>query len=489
VTPSSIRRRTANDKPVRTERSFVLYWMTAARRASWNFSLDAAVEWARELEKPLLVLEALRCDYPWASDRHHAFVLDGMRDNADAFARHPVTYYPYVEPSPGAGKGLLAALSRHAAVVITDDYPAFVIPGQIAAAAHQIDVRVEQVDSNGLLPMYAASRAYPTAYAFRRFLQKTLAAHLPYQPARDPLRSARGPAPVIPPAISRRWKPGIPATLQHLPIDHSVGATGQRGGTRAARTQLKVFIESRLEHYGDRRVDAVDGSTSGLSPYLHFGHISAHEVFAAVMRHAGWLGDVPSRGSGAKAGWWGVNPAADAFLDELVTWRELGFNMCAYRPDYDRYESLPDWARATLDDHRRDPRPHRYSRTAFEAAATHDPLWNAAQRQLVRDGRIHSYLRMLWGKKVLEWSRSPREALEILIDLNNKYALDGRDPNSYSGIFWVFGRYDRPWPEREIFGQVRYMSSSNTARKLRVSAYVARYADAQGQRAKGKGQR
>ena len=436
-----------------------------------------------------MVLEALRCDYPWASDRHHAFVLDGMRGNADAFGRYPVTYYPYVEPRPGAGKGLVAALSRHAAVVITDDYPAFIIPAQVAAAARQVDVRVEQVDSNGLLPMYATTQVYPTAYAFRRFLQKTLAAHLPHQPARDPLRVAPSPAPRIPSDISRRWKPGIPASVQRLPINHSVGPTRRRGGTRAARTQLRSFIASRLHQYGARRGDAIHESTSGLSAYLHFGHISTHEVFAAIMRNAGWLGHVPSRGSGAKAGWWGVDPATEAFLDELVTWRELGFNMCAHRPDYDQYESLPDWARATLDDHRHDPRPHRYSRAAFEGAATHDPLWNAAQRQLVQDGRIHSYLRMLWGKKVLEWSRSPREALETLIDLNNKYALDGRDPNSYSGIFWVFGRYDRPWPERAIFGKIRAMSSANTARKLRVGAYVGRYGDAPGQRAKGKGQR
>jgi len=455
--------------------------MTAARRASWNFALDAAAAWARELRKPLLVFEALRCDYPWASDRHHAFVLDGMRDNADTFARRGVTYYPYVERAPAGGKGLLAALAENAAVVIGDDYPAFVIPAQTAAAARQLDVKLELIDGNGLLPMHATTQVFASAYAFRRYLQKTLASHASATPARDALRNVPSAPICIPSRIRNRWKPGIPSTLARLPIDHAVAPTRHEGGTRAGRARLAAFVRSSLSHYADGRRDATREMTSGLSPYLHFGHISAHEVFAAVMRHAGWLGHLPVRGSGAREGWWGVDRAVEAFLDELVTWRELGFNMCAHAPGYDRYESLPAWARATLEDHQGDPRPHRYTQRAFEQAATHDPIWNTAQRQLLEDGRIHGYLRMLWGKKVLEWTRSPREALDILIDLNNKYALDGRDPNSYSGIFWVFGRYDRPWPERPIFGTVRYMSSASTARKGGL-------VQGKGQRAKRKGQ-
>jgi deoxyribodipyrimidine photo-lyase len=171
-----------------------------------------------------------------------------------------------------------------------------------------------------------------------------------------------------------------------------------------------------------------------------------------------------------------VSAAAEAFLDELVTWRELGFNMCAWRADFDRYESLPAWARAALDAHAADRRPWLYAPDELERGTTHDALWNAAQMQIVREGRMHNYLRMLWGKKILEWSASPREALSVMIHLNNKYGLDGRDPNSYSGIFWCLGRYDRPWgPERPIFGSVRYMSSENTARKFPVKGYIARY--------------
>jgi len=171
-----------------------------------------------------------------------------------------------------------------------------------------------------------------------------------------------------------------------------------------------------------------------------------------------------------------MSRSAETFLDQLITWRELGYNMCAHMPLYDRYESLPAWSQESLDRHRKDPRPYLYGLERFENAETHDPLWNAAQMQLKREGRLHNYLRMLWGKKILEWSRSPEGALDIMIHLNNKYALDGRNPNSYSGIFWILGRYDRPWaPERPVLGRIRYMSSDNTRRKLRLKQYLSRY--------------
>jgi deoxyribodipyrimidine photo-lyase len=182
------------------------------------------------------------------------------------------------------------------------------------------------------------------------------------------------------------------------------------------------------------------------------------------------------KATGKREGWWNAGPDVEAFLDQLITWRELGFNMCAHNSAYDSFKSLPDWAIQTLTAHKGDPRPVKYKSRQFEDAATDDELWNAAQTQLREEGRIHNYLRMLWGKKILEWSRTPEEALQTMIDLNNKYALDGRDPNSYTGIFWVLGRYDRPWfPERPIFGTVRYMSSANTARKMNVRDYLRRY--------------
>jgi deoxyribodipyrimidine photo-lyase len=472
--------------PVNPEGEFVLYWMIAARRTRWNFGLQRAVERAKELDRPLVVLEALRAGYPWASDRFHAFILEGMADNERSLKGNGVLYYPYVAPSPDDGKGLLAALGEHACLLVTDDFPEFFLPRMVAAAGKQVPVRLEQVDSNGLFPMREGEKTFPTAFAFRRFLQKALPLHLSEFPRPNPLaRIDLRPAKVLPKTIERRWPrvseeilKKIPSALGSFPIDHSVPRVALRGGATAARETLQRFLREGLPRYGESRNQPEEEVTSGLSPYLHFGHISAHEVFREVMDDEGWEEqDLSNRTSGSRQGWWGVSEEAEAFLDQLVTWRELGYNFCVTRNDYDRYASLPEWARATLEAHAKDPREHTYSLSRFEKAETHDPLWNAAQRQLLREGLIHNYLRMVWGKKILEWSASPREALEIMIQLNNKYGLDGRNPNSYSGIFWCLGRYDRPWgPERPVFGKIRYMSSENTARKVRVKGYMARYA-------------
>ncbi len=475
-----------NEAPISLGGDYVLYWMIAARRMTWNFALERAAGWAEELGKPLLVLEALRAGHRWASVRFHRFVLEGMADNAATCVRRRVTYYPYLEPEPGAGHGLLAALAERAAVVITDDYPCFFLPRMVAAAGTQLNRRLERVDSNGLLPLRAADTVFPSAYAFRRFLHKNLAPHLAELPRAQPLRRRLpGPA-AVPEAITRRWPPLDPGFLSgdglaSLPIDHAVGAVETHGGTAAATRALSRFIARRLDEYGERRNEPDEDWASGLSPYLHWGHISVHQVFSAVAERDQWTPEcLAAKATGKRSGWWGMTPEAESFLDECITWRELGFNFTSKRHDYDRYSSLPEWAQKTLAKHARDPRAHSYALADFEAARTHDPLWNAAQRQLLREGRIHNYLRMLWGKKILEWTASPEEALTVMIELNNKYALDGRDPNSYTGIFWVLGRYDRPWgPERPIFGHVRYMTSENTARKMSVKGYLARYASAE----------
>jgi len=461
----------ANRAATRADGDYVLYWMIANRRTTWNFALQRAAEWSRELKRPLLVLEALRCDYPWASDRMHAFVLRGMAENAARCTKAGIGYHAYVEPRKGAGGGLLEALAARACVVVTDDFPCLFLPRMVAAAAKHLDVRLEAVDSNGLLPLRAADRAFPTAYSFRRFLQRELPEHLACFPAADPLRGVRGAA--VPPAVARRWSGAVPEDLARLPIDHAVVPVA----LPLPAEVMDRFVRTRLARYDEDRNEPDKEGTSGLSPYLHFGHVSAHEIVARIMKREEWKPErAGPRADGKRAGWWGMSATAEAFLDQLVTWRELGYNMCAHRPDYDRYESLPDWAQRTLARHERDEREHVYTGEEFAGGRTHDALWNAAQTQLVREGTIHNYLRMLWGKKILEWSRTPREALATMVELNNRYALDGRDPNSYSGILWTLGRYDRAWgPERPVFGTVRYMSSQNTARKHRVREYLDRY--------------
>ncbi|HVY49697.1 MAG TPA: deoxyribodipyrimidine photolyase, partial [Minicystis sp.] len=267
------------------------------------------------------------------------------------------------------------------------------------------------------------------------------------------------------------------APLGALSVDRSVAPAALRGGERAARRALTDFVETRLSRYAKARDDPDAEATSRLSPWLHFGHLGAHEVLDAVLDHEGWTPDrLADKPRGDRAGFWGGSASAEAFLEQLVTWRELGFNACTYRDDYDRYGSLPDWALRTLALHARDPRPRLYAAGDLAAARTADPVWNAAQRELLETGTITNYLRMIWGKRVLEWTGSPEEALATLVALNDRYALDGRDPNSYSGIFWVFGRYDRPWgPERPIFGTVRYMSSERARKKLAMERYLERF--------------
>ncbi len=481
-----LRVRKVNDQEVDSSADFVLYWMIASRRTEWNFGLQRAVHWACKLSKPLLVFEPLRCGYKWASDRLHAFVIQGMIDNAQRIdSRKSVLYYPYLEPKAGAGKGLLAALAKRAAVVVSDDYPAFFLPRMIEAASDQIPVSFELVDSNTILPMRAADKVFLRAHDFRRFLQKTLEPHLEELPDADPLFNVRLPAlEQLPKEIARKWPAAelddslaTPEGLEEFPIDHAVKPTETTGGPKAAQATLRQFLESKLSKYDSDRNQPEEEVTSGLSPYLHFGHISVHQVFSEVMENDGWkTDDLADETTGGRHGWWGASTAVEAFLDELITWREVGYNMAWQESDYDQYKSLPDWAQKTLAEHVTDAREYVYTLEQFEKAETHDELWNAAQRQLVREGRIHNYLRMLWGKKILEWTKRPQSAADVMIELNNKYALDGRDPNSYSGIFWCLGRYDRPWgPERPIFGKIRYMSSENTARKVRVRGYLKEY--------------
>ncbi len=476
--------RAVNRGAVRGDAQYVLYWMIAARRTHDNFALERALEHARALNKPLIVLEALRVAYPYASDRFHRFVIDGMADNARAFHDAGVAHHAYVEPKAGAGSGLLEALAKDAALVVTDDFPCFFLPRMVAAAGKKLGVLLEAVDSNGVLPIRALDKASFRAFDFRRVVQRTFAEHWRARPPPGPLKRLDLPKGVVPKTIRERW-PGVSAALLRgeasalaaLPIDHDVPIVGYRGGLGAAKTALSRFVSKKLDVYEEDRNHPDKGATSGLSPYLHFGHLSAHRIVSAIAEHEDWtVDDLGERARGERHGFWKMSPSAEAFMDQLITWREVGLNFCAHQRDYASFASLPNWAQKTLTEHKNDARPKTYTRTELEAAKTHDPIWNAAQRELLREGRIHNYLRMLWGKKILEWSKTPKHALATTIYLNDKYAVDGRDPNSYSGILWCYGRYDRAWgPVREIFGTVRYLSSDSAAKKLWLENYLARY--------------
>ena len=481
--PSS-RIRILNTRPIRRDGAYVLYWMTSARRLRWNYGLQRAVAHALELERPLVILEALRCDYPGANDRLHRFILDGMAVNRRLAAKTPAHYFAYVEPSPGEGRLLLPTLSKHACVIITDWYPAFFLPRMIAAAARKVSLFMEAVDSNGLIPLADHGRAFSAARSYRAFVQRVLLEHVMQPPDEAPLRylPRRHRLARLPNAIAKRWPVASDRllasganALRTLPIDHSIAPASMRGGSLAADRTLRTFIQQKLPRYAEEHNHPDADVTSKLSPYLHFGHISAHQVFSELMTHETWtsrrLGTL--RG-GVREGWWGVSPSAEVFLDQLVVWRELAFNGCEYIRDYTNYDSLPDWARTTLEKHQSE-RPRKYTLEQLEAANTADPVWNAAQRQLVVEGWFHGYMRILWGKNILAWSASGRQALERMTSLMDRYSLDGRDPNSYAGYTWVLGRYDRPWPERPIFGRVRTMTSESAKRKLKMKRYLARY--------------
>ncbi len=447
--------------------------------------MQRAVELAEECQKPLLVFEPLRSDYRWASDRFHQFIIQGMADNQNRLEKEGVAYFPYLEAGPGDGSGLLEYLSKRACAVVGDDFPCFFLPAMTRAAALQVNSRFELIDSNGILPMRAADKVFVRAHYFRRFLQKTLRVHLEQFPQRNPLAGKNLPQLTqLPSLVGKRWqiadvaaRTADPGSLADFPIDHDVLPGKVTGGSEAAQKRLRRFLRQSVDEYDEERNHPDSDGGSGLSPYLHFGHISAHQIFRELMNREEWsINDLAEKPNGSREGWWNASPPAEAFLDEFITWREVGYNMCWQRRDFDKYESLPDWAQKTLKDHERDPREYLYELEDFEHSRTHDELWNAAQRQLVSEGRMHNYLRMLWGKKILHWTPNARDALRVMIELNNKYAVDGRNPNSYSGIFWVLGRYDRAWgPERKIFGKIRYMASENTAKKLRLKQYLTKY--------------
>jgi len=478
VTFNDTRVRPANDRSVNTAGDYILYWMQANRRLDHNLALDHAIAEGRRLGRPLVVYEGLRLRYPWASERLHRFVLEGMRANATAARRAGLTYWPWVEHKPGEGRGLLADLAARAALVVTDDFPCFIVPGQVAALAASVEVAVVAVDAGAIVPMSRLGPTVSAAAHLRPRIHRAFGEAWEHRAVARPQGS--GAAPMAPP-----FEPAdlddLDGLLASLPLDRSVPAVpATPGGGPAARQRLADFVAHRLRGTAERRSHPAPpdrAHQSGLSPYLHFGHIAIEEVVERVLASTGdWSPAVlDPHAVGRREAFFCRDADVNAFLDEAITWRDLGLHWhWTRRQDTESLErALPAWARATLAAHAGDARAHVYSVEEWEAGQTHDPLWNAAQRELAATGTIHNYMRMLWGKKVLEWSRTPEEAYATLEHLNNRYAVDGRDPNSYTGILWCFGLFDRPWaPERRVLGSVRYMSSENTAKKFRLGPYL-----------------
>ncbi len=424
----------------------VVYWMQRAQRGIDNPALDVAVDAANSLSKPVVVFLAPVPFYPNANWRHYRFLAEGIPDIAAALAKRNIGFALRYFPE----HSLVRFCDEvKAALVIGDENPMREPEAWRRSTARKLRIPLWTVDADVIVPSKLLEKAQYAAHITRPRLQAHVKTFL--VPSKNPRahvawKKPQGLQSLDPDFdITEGWK-----------LDRSVSpVSGWRGGTRAALQVLDEFIQHNLQRYGTQRNKPENDHTSRLSPYLHFGHISPITVAVAAQK--------------ADA------PAADkeAFLNQIITWRELAVNLVRFNPDYDSFECGEPWAHRTLAKHAADHRPVLYSEKQLEQAETHDPLWNAAQMQMVSSGWMHNYVRMYWAKKILEWSRSPAEAHRIAVRLNDKYELDGRDPNGYAGIAWaIVGKFDRPWFERPIFGQIRYMSAESTGRKFDSKKYI-----------------
>ena len=454
----SERIRVLNDAPVRGDGRYVLYWMQMNRRTEFHHALAHAAEEANEHGVPLLVYEGLSCTYKAANDRIHTFLLEAVPGTAQALQEIHAGYFFYLRARPGDANDVVYRLARNAACVVTDDYPAFIAAEHNARVPERIGVRYCAVDSSCIVPMSRHDKRAYGAYTIRPKITRELPAYL---------------KPVAMPALRHRWRDellapellalrtqvtesNIGSLAAQCEIDHSVPpSTSFRGGAEAAHKHLDVFVEKKLVRYARESNQPSKHATSDLSPYLHFGQISSLEVALKVKEYAGEH-----------------KLMAGEFLEELIVRRELAFNFARFASNVGSFDDLPDWCRKTMQAHAADARPYVYSREQLLRAETHDTLWNATQKELLLRGKIHGYYRMYWGKKIIEWTESYEEALRIMIDFHDVYALDGRDPNTYANILWLFGLHDRPWTERPVFGQLRYMSFDGMKRKTDVDSYI-----------------
>jgi len=424
----------------------VIYLMTRDYRAEDNWALLYAQKTAKESKQALLVAVPVAADYPDASDRQVSFLTAGLIDTHEKLNALGIPMLVNEEPSVEN----VTALARETAAgtLICDFNPLRESQAWKSELAARVSIPILEVDAHNIVPVWEASdKLEYAAYTIRPKINRKLNDFLTPLP-----RLTRHPFPCDLTRLPRGWSTHPPAADHtKLPTQTAFADSGER----AARKILKNFLSKRLEKYGKDRNDPTKQAQSGLSVYLHFGQISAQRVALEAQR---FDRDVASQ---------------EAFLEELIVRRELSDNFCFYNPSYDSFKGFPSWAQQTLKDHRSDPRPYLYDVDSLEGADTHDGLWNAAQTQMVTTGKMHGYLRMYWAKKILEWTTSPEEAITRAIYLNNKYELDGHDPNGYVGVAWsIGGVHDRAWFERDVFGKVRYMSLSGCRRKFNVEQYI-----------------
>ncbi|MEZ5305993.1 MAG: deoxyribodipyrimidine photo-lyase [Pyrinomonadaceae bacterium] len=432
---------------------YVLYWMQMFKRAESNHALAYAIREANRLGLPLVVYEGLKYYYPWASDRIHTFILEGVNEKREAFKKLGITYLFYLQKDERSPKQTVARIAKDAALLVTDEFPCFIIPEHNRRIAARASIPVKSVDSNGIVPLSFFEKEEYAAYTIRPKIKKVLSKYL----KRFEEISLENPDPEVsldcPDTVFEDAE--IPSLVAECDIDHSVPPSEiYKGGRKAGCERLAKFVNEILPNYSESRNKPDRDGSSRLSSYLHFGFLSALEVALAVKNSTA------------------PDESKDAYLEELIVRRELSYNMTGFNPNYDSLRALPDWVQQTMRDHLGDKRDYIYSLEELEQGKTHDQLWNSIQLEMVKTGEMHNYVRMLWGKNIIAWSESYKTAFETLVHLNNKYCLDGRNPNSYAGILWCFGKHDRPWMERPVFGKIRYMTSNSTGRKFDSKAYI-----------------
>ena len=434
---------------------YVLYWMQASVRVTDNLALAQALRWGAERSLPVAVVFCLEGTYPGAASRIQEFLLDGLADVASTLANSGLAF-AVVEGRPA---DMVPVVARQSAAVVFDKG---YLPHQRrtrAEVAALLKVPVCEVEDNLAVPVETVSDR-------DEWMAATLRPKLMRLASLEPVSSFHRGWLTDTLALPFDWDQRL-ASLGLSVVRLPRAPTGGRGGETAALAHWETFRDEKLDRYNEHRNDPNLDGQSGLSPFLRFGHLSPLTVMSDLKKEGRWVEAVTYRRAGEEP--------ESKFLDELLVRRELSANFVWYNPAFASWSGLPAWARATLEAHRQDRREYTYSDADWEAARTHDEAWNAAQTQLLTTGTIHGYLRMYWGKKLLEWNADPAAAFDLAVRLNNTYALDGNDPNSWAGVAWCFGKHDRPWGERAVYGLVRCMTSGGLARKFDLDAYIKRF--------------